>query len=243
MKIHLIPRVGQHSRNRRVHETIISLLLGVLLVLSPGLASAQESDLLIGGNFDDEFYNTPVGLIAAGWGWFTNEGQANYTFANDTGDAVVVAGEESQLIRIDTYNLFPADRDRYAGLYQTVRVVEGAEYTLDMQGLIRSTRMVGDPWRYIVEVGWNEGRDADWTTVDNWIDTGWYDYYPMDDPGDFSRFTLDLTPTDEFITLYIRVWKKWGHANEELRVNLDTISLTGPEPPPFAVSGESGAGG
>ena len=88
------------------------------------------------------------------------------------------------------------------------------------------------------EVGWIEGRDADWTTVDNWIDTGWYDYYPMNDPEEFSRFTVDLTPSDEFITFYIRVWKKWGHANEELRVNLDAIPLTGPVPPPFAVSSE-----
>ena len=27
------------------------------------------------------------------------------------------------------------------------------------------------------------------------------------------------------ITLFIRVWKKWGLTNEEINVNLDTISL------------------
>src|SRR5690606_32481377 len=32
----------------------------------------------------------------------------------------------------------------------------------------------------------------------------------------------------EVITLFVRVWKKWGVAYEEVDVNLDAISLTGP---------------
>jgi hypothetical protein len=38
------------------------------------------------------------------------------------------------------------------GIYQTVHVAPGTEGTLNMQGLIRSTRLTGDPWRYVVQI-------------------------------------------------------------------------------------------
>ncbi len=41
-----------------------------------------------------------------------------------------------------------------------------------------------------------------------------------------------------YLTVYVRVLKKWGVPNEEIDVNFDAISLTGPSPyyyqPPVA---------
>jgi hypothetical protein len=62
---------------------------------------------------------------------------------------------------------------------------------------------------------------------------GWDTYYPRTEPGAFSEFQTVIRPTSDTITLFIRVWKKWGLTNEELNVNLDAITLVklgGPPP-------------
>ena len=43
-----------------------------------------------------------------------------------------------------------------------------------------------------------------------------------------SGFRTSLMPESDVITLFVRVWKKWGVPNQELDVNLDAISLVGP---------------
>ena len=42
-----------------------------------------------------------------------------------------------------------------------------------------------------------------------------------------SDFRTSLMPESDVITLFVRVWKKWGVPNQELDVNLDAISLVG----------------
>ena len=55
-------------------------------------------------------------------------------------------------------------------------------------------------------------------------------YYPRTEPGRFRRSNTRITPQSSTVTIYIRVWKKWGNPEVELDVNLDAISLTGPIP-------------
>jgi LysM repeat protein len=47
-----------------------------------------------------------------------------------------------------------------------------------------------------------------------------------------SHYSTTLRPTSEVITVFVRVWKKWGVPNEEIDVNLDAIGLFGPSPAP-----------
>jgi len=208
-----------------------ALLIGLALfaLSSATRTSASNVNVLANGNFEDGFTAQPgCGFVGTGWGCFTNGGGANYGFYQEQWGPVVANGANSQLLEINTKDSFPADADRYSGIYQTVPVVDWAEYALDLKGMIRTTEMDGDPWRYRVQVGWSEGKTADWTKVSNWQDVGWDKYYPRDSPGTFSSYSTKLMAEDDYLTVYVRVWKKWGVGGMELDVNFDAISLTGP---------------
>ena len=109
----------------------------------------------------------------------------------------------------------------------------GAVYRFSLRGMIRTTNLDGDPWRYRVQVGYLHGPMSDWRKVQNWTDVGWDTYYPRTEPGAFSDYQTTLRAQHEQITLFIRVWKKWGLTDEEVDVNLDAITLVkvgGPPP-------------
>ena len=180
------------------------------------------------GSFEGGFESQPgCGMVGAGWTCFTNGGAAAYGFYDDMWAPVVADGEHSQLIEINTKGLVAPDADRYAGIYQTVKVMPGEVYKLSLKGMIRTTNFEGDPWRYRVEVGYTHGGHGDWQQVMNWQDVGWDEYFPRTEPGNFSGFMGQIKAKEEALTLYIRVWKKWGVPNQELDVNLDSISLVG----------------
>ncbi|MEZ4868967.1 MAG: LysM peptidoglycan-binding domain-containing protein [Caldilineaceae bacterium] len=219
----------------------IRLLLIVAIIASAvtaaalprvSLASSVGSDVnvLDNGDFEHGFVSQPgCGVVGAGWHCFTNDGGANYGFYDEQWGPVVADGAHGQLIEINAKGVSTAQNDRYAGLYQTVAVVDWAQYTLSLKGMIRTTLMDGDPWRYTVQVGWTNGRHADWQSVTNWVDVGWYTYYPREAPGGFSYFSTPLMAEDDYVTIYVRAWKKWGIDGEEINISLDSIALIGPE--------------
>ncbi len=211
---------------------IAALLIGTVVVAGiPQSTVASAVNVLDNGGFENGFGSQPgCGMVGTGWHCFTNGGAANYGFYDDQWTPVVADGGHSQLIEINTNGIAAPDHDRYAGFYQTVRVVDWAEYTLNLKGMIRTTVMDGDPWRYRVEVGWTNGTYADWTRVSNWQDVGWDTYYGREAPGGFSTYATHIMAEDDYLTVYVRVWKKWGIAGEEIDVNFDTITLTGPSP-------------
>ena len=235
----------------------VALIAGV--VASIGLAAAvplvthaSDVDVLANGSFEHGFTSIPgCGVVGAQWDCFTNGGAANYGFYDDQWDQVVADGKHAQLIEVNTKGLAAGDADRYAGIGQTVRVAPWGHYKLSLRGIIRTTNQEGDPWRYRVQVGWVPGPNADWRQVNNWTDLGWNDYYKREEPGAISAFQTVLMPGDSpVVTLFVRVWKKWGVAYEELDVDLDSISLVGPpaggpEPKggPQADKGQSMSGG
>ena len=217
---------------RKVFVAVLALVftLGIITIAAiPRATTASQDNVLANGSFEHGFSSIPgCGVVGAQWGCFTNGGAANYGFYDDQWELVVADGKNSQLIEINTKGFAAADSDRYAGIYQTVKVDSSAKYTFSMRGMIRSTNQDGDPWRYRVEVGWTKGPHADRRNVDNWTDAGWDTYYERTKPGSFSDFRTGLVPDSDIITIYIRVWKKWGVPNHELDVNLDSISLVGP---------------
>ena len=218
-------------RLRRAGTILCALIIVASTFVVASNMQASYTNVLANGSFEQGFYSQPgCGMVGAGWGCFTNGGAANYGFYDEQWDPVVADGDHGQLIEINTKGVVAPDHDRYAGLYQTVRVVDWGEYALNLRGMIRTTALEGDPWRYRVQVGWSAGPHANWEAVTNWVDVGWDQYYERTSPGALLSYSNSLTARGEYITLYVRVWKKWGVPEEEIDINLDAISLTGPAP-------------
>ncbi|MEX1020789.1 MAG: hypothetical protein WDZ49_14085, partial [Litorilinea sp.] len=144
---------------------LVSLVLGALIVgglvfaaVRPAVMSASEVNVLANGDFEAGFQSSAgCGTVGRQWDCFTNGGAANYGFYDDEWDLVVADGKHSQLIEINTHGFDAPDADRYAGIAQTVKVRPNAAYTFRMRGMVRTTNLEGDPWRYRVEVGWVKG--------------------------------------------------------------------------------------
>jgi hypothetical protein len=225
-----------HTRALTIFTAL--LLLVALFSLWPATGQATDSahkkganNLLVNGGFEEGFlYYPECGHVGKGWQCFTNNGQIEYGFYDDQWAPVVDKGSHSQLIELDTKNWGVSDPDRYAGIYQTVRVEPGAAYQFAMRGMIRTTDNNSnhrDPYRYRVQFGWTFGPNPDWTAVQKWVDVGWNRYDDRLQPGRFNNFSAKILAQEELMTIYVRVWKKWGDVNEELNVNLDNLSLVG----------------
>ncbi len=233
---------------RRKYTRSLILALIALLALGGGLASSAPLasapvELLRNGNFEEGFVAQPgCGMVGAFWNCFHNGGTANYGFHDDQWDPVVYDGDHSQLIAIDTKQI-GGDPDRYAGIYQTVDVVPGETYRFSIRGMIRADDKDSDPWRYRVQVGFDYTGGSDWTAVKDWIELPWDTYYPRTAPGGFSEYETLVTATGSKLTVFIRVWKKWGDWYREVDVNLDAISLFGPvtAPPPAPATSQQPA--
>lgn len=207
--------------------TIVILLLALVEGILP---SKADANLLVNGDFEHGFsYRDGCGHVGLGWSCFTNGGQAVYGFYDEQWDPVVADGEHGQLIEINTKGLGAGTDNRYAGLFQTVRTTPGTVYQIALRGMIRSTTDESeklDPWRYRIQFGWTIGRRADWRAVKNWVDAGWDVYDNRLAPGAFNDFRAKFIAQESYVTVYIRVWKKWGTVGEEIDINFDSIALT-----------------
>jgi hypothetical protein len=218
-------------RGTSVLLTLSVIVSVVAMAIWPAPTSASYVNVLYNGGFEQGFGSQPgCGMVGSGWTCFTNGGAANYGYYDDQWDRTVAEGLHSQLIEINTKGIDPGDPDRYAGIYQTVPVVDWAQYTLSLNGMIRTTVMGGDPWRYRVQVGWSNGPTPNWGAVSNWTDVGWDKYYERTDPKSFLSYTTSLMAEADYVTIYLRVWKKWGVPNEEIDINFDNVALYGPSP-------------
>ena len=211
---------------------VISTIAIFVLAFVAGTRPSQAQDganLLYNGNFERGFtYREGCGHVGISWNCFTNGGQAVYGFYDDQWPPVVAEGTHSQLIEVNTKGLGLGTDDRYAGIFQSVRLTTGATYQIALKGMIRSTTPEDgklDPWRYRIQFGWSVGRRADWRIVTNWVDVGWDVYDSRLDPTTFNAFSAKFVAQEPQVTVYVRVWKKWGTTGEEIDINFDQISL------------------
>jgi LysM repeat protein len=243
-----------------------ALVLALVASIVPMGAApmASSGDVLFNGGFENGFVANPAcpGVVGAGWGCFNNGGTAAYGFYDDMWARTVAAGSHSQLIEINTKQV-GGDNNRTAGIYQTARVVPGAVYELSLKGMIRADeRNTDDPWRYRVYVGFDYTGGANWQAVTDWRELPWDTYSSRTDPGGFSSYSTQVTPSGHALTVFVRGERRWGTWYEETDFNLDSISLFGvshaapqplPEPihpvdggkayfPPPAQPGDAGAG-
>ena len=210
----------------------VLLVLSLVLIFTSAFAPFPGGeDRLLNGNFEGGFGGDGV---ATGWSKFQNQGQACYSWHDDTWDQVVCDGEHSQLLEINTLcgGISPQPGDLYVGIYQQMAVVPDAVYQLSMQGVVRSTE--GNPeasaWGYRIQWGVDYNGGTDWTKVTDWIDVGWDDQ-PREGPTlTMNSHTANITATSDHLTIFIRGWRKWGHIRAEGDFNVDCISLVGPVP-------------
>ncbi len=215
---------------------VLALLGSMTLVGASGLA-VVEQELLVNGDFEGGFTNVPgCGMVGKGWGCFTNGGSVDYGFYDDQWKPVVANGSHSQLIELNTMQYAASEADRYAGIYQTVKLVKGSAYQFKLSGLMREglrsehqapSKGGDDPYRYRVQWGYTADGSADWTKVSNWAELPWDKIDPRTSPTGLQSFSTTFTAPSDKLTLFVRVWKKWGTVAKDFEVNLDALSLFG----------------
>ncbi len=222
-------------RNKQhiVGVAVALALLGTMVLGSASGLAMGSVELLKNGNFESGFRNVPgCGMVGNSWGCFTNGGTVDYGFYDDQWAPVVKDGKSSQLIELNTMQYVASEANRYAGIYQTVSLVAGAPYTLQISGGMRERNPDpnGDKYRYRVEWGYTSDGSTDWTQVANWVELPWDKIDERTAPTGLETSSATFTAPSSKATIFVRVWKKWGSPYRELDVNLDAISLVGKGP-------------
>lgn len=221
--------------SRRVLATALSLALMVMLVavaLTSRASNGATGELLRNGGFEQGFTNIAgCGLVGNGWGCFTSGGTAFYGFYDDTWTPVVAGGRHAQLIEINTHKDATGPNNT-AGIYQTVAVVPGQVYELSFQALMRADDLDrgGDPWRYVMLVGFDHGGGQDWTRA-QWQEVDVGPIQERTNPSGYRTVRLTVRPLGPFLTVFIAGRMKWGDWNREVDFDVDNVSLRGPLPP------------
>lgn len=181
------------------------------------------SERVRNGGFEAGFEDFRVGL---GWTSFDN-GSAIFEFLDETWPPAVLDGKHAQRIQVRE----ASQPDRYAGIYQTVNVVPGAEYTLTLHGQIRSGQ--GDiqisQYGYRMQLGIDYEGGQDWKAVDNWIELPWDEQRFDSDFLFFYDYVTPVVASGPRLTLFIRTWNKWADPGR-VEYTLDGISLVGAAP-------------
>ena len=218
------------NKQRIVGVALVLALLGTMVLGSASGLAMGSVELLKNGNFESGFRNVPgCGMVGNNWGCFTNGGTVDYGFYDDQWAPVVKDGKSSQLIEMNTMQYAASEPNRYAGIYQTVHLAKGANYTLKLSGGMRERNPdpKDDAYRYRVEWGYTPDGSTKWANVTNWVELPWDKIDERTSPTGLLNFSTTFTAPSSKATIFFRVWKKWGSPYKELDVNLDAISLVG----------------
>ena len=218
-----------------VVAVVLALFASLMLGSAAGLAVTQQ-EVLYNGNFEAGFSHVAgCGMVGNGWGCFTNGGSVAYGFYDDQWAPVRADGAHSQLIEMNTMQPAASEPNRYAGIYQTVNLVRGNSYQFKLSGLMREALKDGnkpdpsdDPFRYRVQWGYTPNGSADWTQVTNWVELPWNKIDNRTSPTSLENYATSFVAPSDKVTIFIRLWKKWGTVYREIDFNLDAISLWGP---------------
>ena len=221
------------NKQRIVGIALVLALLGTMVLGSASGLAMGSVELLKNGNFESGFRNVPgCGMVGNSWGCFTNGGTVDYGFYDDQWAPVVKDGKSSQLIEMNTMQYAASEPNRYAGIYQTVSLAKGANYTLKLSGGMRERNPdpKDDPYRYRVEWGYTPDGSTKWANVTNWVELPWDKIDERTSPTGLLNYSTTFQASSSKATIFVRVWKKWGSPFKELDVNLDAISLVGKGP-------------
>jgi hypothetical protein len=211
---------------------ITGLVLFALLYLpSPAFSqqTANIQNLIRNGDFEEDF---PAELgLGRGWSNFNN-GSALIGWNAETWAQVVPERQQAQMIEIKNSR----ERDRYAGIYQTITVVPNQQYRLSLKGLIRSSEgeVTRSNYGYRLQYALDHQGGTTWELLPDeaWRELPWDEQPLAQTPTDRYRidtFNTTITSQSDSLTLFIRGWKKWIDSGTGI-YDLDDISLIGPIP-------------
>lgn len=223
---------GWRPKKAGVHtlRAVARDVVNATAILEVEVYVGRNGQFLKNGSFENGFRATPAGMVGQDWGWFHNEGRVNVGFYDDVWAPVVYNGAHSQLIEISSVGQPVSDPDQYAGIFQTVGgLTTGADYTLTVCGMLRALADDEDREGFNYQVQWGiDGQGtSDWRAVENWSVIPWHQVHPRTDPGVMEELTTVFKAPSSKVTLFVRLWKKWGTIGREIGVNLDSITLTG----------------
>ncbi len=215
---------------------LFALTAALMLMLATGIASTlagtmNSGELLKNGDFEQGFRVVDgCGMVGVDWGCFTTGGVGGYGFYDDQWERVVASGAHAQLIELNTREK-GGDQNRTAGVYQIVNVEPGQTYTLSFKGMIRANDLDsgGDPWRYVMLVGFNHQGSANWADAQvQEVNVG-----PIQErvnPSGYYDVKLDVTAQSDKLTIFIAGRMKWGDWYKEVNFDIDEASLKGVVP-------------
>jgi hypothetical protein len=189
------------------------------------------ANVIKNGGFEEGFLEGQG--VGVNWGRFQT-GDVFAGWYDDTWTKVVYEGEHAQLIELRD----ASQQSQYAGIFQTVNVVSGAEYLLTLHGMVRSDS--GSPdlsnYGFEMEYGIDYSGGSDWKSSSiEWITLPWEEQLRTD-PTRIDSYTATVKATGPQLTLFVRALKKWADAVEG-NYDVDGVSLVGPQPggaPPTA---------
>lgn len=224
----------------RKRTSLLALTLAVTVMLFVAVISTMAGgggmnggdmyvgNLIYNGGFEHGFSaQNSCGMVGEGWGCFTSGGQAGYGFYDDQWERVVASGSHAQLIEVNTKQEF-GGQNHTAGIFQQVSVIPGEIYTLNLQALMRANDLDsgGDPWRYVMLVGFTHDGSANWQdAIVQEIDVG-----PIQDrvdPSGYYPVSLQVQAMGERLTVFMAGRMKWGDWKREVDFNVDDVSLIG----------------
>ncbi len=218
----------------------ITLALAVMLiaaVITTLATNMPVSERLANGGFESGFAAiNGCGMVGSGWGCFTSGGRADYGFYDEGWAPAVAGGKHAQMIEINTKK-DAVGQGSTAGIYQSINVTRGQVYALNFQALMRADDLAngGDPWRYVMLVGFSHDGGTDWTKA-SWqeVNVG-----PIQDRANptagYTPVHVQVTAQGDRLTVFIAGRMKWGDWNREVDFDIDNVSLQGPPPPPMPV--------
>jgi hypothetical protein len=193
------------------------------LELSPVISIGKIEDLVKNGDFESGF--NPDG-VALEWHSFNNDSAA-INFSPETAGPYVKSGLRAQRITLSQ----ATQPDRYAGLYQQIKVAPGQIYTLTLYGQIRTgfADVKLSSYGYRLQYAINHTGGDKWQDVPEkaWIELPWDEQQLNSSAVKFLDYTIPISSTSNKITLFVRAWNKWADPGEA-QYSLDSISLVGP---------------
>ncbi|MFH1084206.1 MAG: hypothetical protein V1772_00385 [Chloroflexota bacterium] len=207
---------------------VVLVVVMVALLATTLAASAASVNVVQNGSFEDGFVNG----VGQGWTGFDNGGRVYIGYDSEKDAKTIYDGKAAQRIVIRTTGLPGSDRDRYAGIYQVVKVVPNERYMFSFYGMVRSTEGTEKQSKhnYRFEIGYdydggtNPWAVTEWKEMDRWAE------YAMAKPGKFLGYALGVTPTSDKLTIFVRAWKKFPTPGQEAFFTVDAVSLQGADP-------------
>lgn len=211
---------------------VLAVAAGLLLVFLavpafPLFFAPQEQ--LVNGSFEEGFDDHGV---AHGWYAFDHGGGAGYAWSAESALALLRDGKSGQAVHLVT----PADGRSGAGVFQTLSLIPGETYRLSLHaGIVLDAAHADDGGEgFQLQWGIDPTGKADRRAVPEWMDIPMGRPTPRSSPDPLRPYITTFTAPAGDITLFFRIWDRWGIPGRSAAFILDAVSVRDARPIPEA---------